>query len=216
MADSKPNVDIDTYLRLENNSFNQDVEADRILTLYESTKNPLELLELTSSVFTTLAIDLKEVKIAYRKKSLLLHPDKCKHPRAQEAFDILKTAENALTDDAKRAVIEGFLRDARDLVYKSRSIKSTDEQAHSLEVAVAVKLQYRKIIKELETRDQIRNKNEIERKIQQEQTKIEERKRKIEHDKLWEETREERVGNWRKFMKQGPKKRKSKKSEDGM
>lgn len=27
---------------------------------------------------------------AYRKKSLLIHPDKLKHPRGIEAFDLLK------------------------------------------------------------------------------------------------------------------------------
>lgn len=39
----------------------------------------------------------QEIKKIYRKKSLLVHPDKCKHPKAQEAFDVLKKAQEVRT-----------------------------------------------------------------------------------------------------------------------
>jgi len=62
--------------------------------------NPLEVLEIPPSRY--LQLTPKDVKIIYRKKSLLLHPDKCKHPRAQEAFDVLKKAETSLTDEKQK------------------------------------------------------------------------------------------------------------------
>jgi DnaJ-class molecular chaperone len=36
---------------------------------------------------------MQDIKKIYRKKSLLVHPDKCKHEKAQEAFDVLKKAQ---------------------------------------------------------------------------------------------------------------------------
>ena len=38
----------------------------------------------------------------YRKKSLMIHPDRFKHPRGPEAFDLLKKAETELLDKEKR------------------------------------------------------------------------------------------------------------------
>ena len=38
----------------------------------------------------------------YRKKSLMIHPDRFKHPRGPEAFDLLKKAEIELLDKEKR------------------------------------------------------------------------------------------------------------------
>ena len=34
----------------------------------------------------------EELNAAYRRISLSVHPDKCKHPRAEEAFEICKKA----------------------------------------------------------------------------------------------------------------------------
>lgn len=38
----------------------------------------------------------------YRKKSLMIHPDRFKHARGPEAFDLLKKAETELLDVEKR------------------------------------------------------------------------------------------------------------------
>ncbi len=40
-----------------------------------------------------------EIKKAYRKKSLKVHPDKNKHPSAQEAFKKLSQAYTCLSND---------------------------------------------------------------------------------------------------------------------
>ena len=43
-----------------------------------------------------------EIKTAYKKKSLKVHPDKNKCPEAQEAFKRLSQAYVSLSDDDKR------------------------------------------------------------------------------------------------------------------
>ncbi|CAI5982435.1 unnamed protein product [Closterium sp. NIES-65] len=47
-----------------------------------------------------------EIKKRYWKASLLVHPDKCSHPRAQEAFLRLNDAVNRLKDPSKRSVVD--------------------------------------------------------------------------------------------------------------
>ncbi|CAI5480368.1 unnamed protein product, partial [Closterium sp. Yama58-4] len=47
-----------------------------------------------------------EIKKRYWKASLLVHPDKCSHPRAQEAFLRLNDAVNRLKDPTKRSVVD--------------------------------------------------------------------------------------------------------------
>eukprot|EP00897_Mesotaenium_endlicherianum_P002046 jgi/Mesen1/186/ME1136481C07560 len=56
----------------------RDNEVARILSCFKL--NPFEHLNLAFDS------DIDEVKRQYRKLSLLVHPDKCKHPQAKEAF----------------------------------------------------------------------------------------------------------------------------------
>lgn len=55
----------------EANSFRQELEIERILTAFKL--NPYEVLEVSQEA------DAKEIQKVYRKKSLLIHPDKVKH-----------------------------------------------------------------------------------------------------------------------------------------
>lgn len=50
----------------------------------------------------------KEIKKAYKKLALKLHPDKCKHPKAEEAFKIIAEAVAVLQDDEKRRDYDMF------------------------------------------------------------------------------------------------------------
>jgi curved DNA-binding protein CbpA len=47
-----------------------------------------------------------EVKKAYWRLSLLIHPDKCSHPRAAEAFAALAKARDELADGSARAALD--------------------------------------------------------------------------------------------------------------
>lgn len=52
--------------------------------------------------------DQKILKNAYRKIALKIHPDKCQHARASEAFQKLNKAYDVLGDERKRAMYDQF------------------------------------------------------------------------------------------------------------
>ncbi|KAI9267991.1 hypothetical protein BDA99DRAFT_504567 [Phascolomyces articulosus] len=49
----------------------------------------------------------------YRKKSLMIHPDKVKHDRAQEAFAMLKKAESELNDETRVKFLMSVIEEAK-------------------------------------------------------------------------------------------------------
>ncbi|GMM54737.1 type I HSP40 co-chaperone [Maudiozyma humilis] len=55
-----------------------------------------------------------EIKKAYRKLAIRLHPDKNPHPRASEAFKVINRAFEVLGDSQKRAVFDQTGRDPDD------------------------------------------------------------------------------------------------------
>ena len=62
---------MDKFLARERNAFWSEMEIDRILDAFKL--NPYEIMEVP------LEADNKEITKLYRKKSLLIHPDKVKH-----------------------------------------------------------------------------------------------------------------------------------------
>ncbi|KAK9908498.1 hypothetical protein WJX75_008702 [Coccomyxa subellipsoidea] len=54
-----------------------------------------------------------EVKKRYWRLSLLIHPDKCDHPRANDAFNAVNKAAKDLQDTGKRSAIDADREDAR-------------------------------------------------------------------------------------------------------
>ncbi|KAJ3243467.1 hypothetical protein HDU78_000417 [Chytriomyces hyalinus] len=220
---------IDTYLRVEANAFTQDQEAERILSLADKTANPLEVLDLDSRPWLLGKLDEKDIRANYRKKSLLLHPDKCKHPRAQDAFEMLKKAESELMEEGKRTWLLGLVGEARIQVFKRKNLikptssstadavlpdPSKSPQEFNILLA-SVKVETRRLMTDQGKRDGLRLKNEVERKNEEEARLLNERKRKMDADKEWEKGREERVGDWRKFLKKGDATKKKKRKSDG-
>eukprot|EP00892_Ulva_mutabilis_P004988 jgi/Ulvmu1/2861/UM146_0003.1 len=59
----------------------------------------------------------EEIKKAYRKRALLLHPDKNSAPDAQDKFQQLQKVYNVLSDPDKRKIYDqtGSVGDAEDL-----------------------------------------------------------------------------------------------------
>lgn len=78
----------------EVSSLEREDQVNRILNSFKL--DPFHILDLFVGASAT------EVKKQYRKLSLLVHPDKCKHEKAQEAFDILARAQKDLLDEEKR------------------------------------------------------------------------------------------------------------------
>ena len=61
----------------------------------------------------------EDIKQTYRRKSLLIHPDKTKNPNAVDAFDRLAVAHQTLLDEKKRKVccFNGVISDSQALTY---------------------------------------------------------------------------------------------------
>ncbi|THU44586.1 hypothetical protein C4D60_Mb02t08930 [Musa balbisiana] len=195
----------------------RDNEVARILSCFKL--NPFEHLNLSfdSSV--------DDVKKQYRKLSLLVHPDKCKHPQAKEAFAALAKAQQLLLDLQEREYILSQVNAAKEELRLKRKKELKKDNASKLKAMVdegkfeqqheqseefkqQLKIRVREILTEQEWRRrkmQMRISEEEGRLKKEEEETKEMWKRKREHEEQWEETRDQRVSSWRDFMKTGKK-----------
>ncbi|KAI8082495.1 uncharacterized protein B0P05DRAFT_508268 [Gilbertella persicaria] len=208
--------DLDKYF----SQTEKQIEIDRVLSCFKL--DPFSILELPYS-----KPDPKAIKIAYRKKSLMIHPDKVKHERAQDAFALLKKAESELTDETRLGFLMTVIEEARVEVLRDNGFKVktqaaaegddiksiTDEKEYPYlqtpEGQAKVKEKVKEILFEMELRRRKQLKKEMEAQGE-EKRKVEEmakeRKRKAEESKQWEASRDNRVNSWRDFQKKGGKK----------
>ncbi|PWN96717.1 DnaJ-domain-containing protein, partial [Tilletiopsis washingtonensis] len=195
-------------IALERTSFFQELELDRILAAFRL--NPYDILECP------LEADAKTVTKIYRKKSLLIHPDKVKDPRAVQAFDLLKKASSVLLDSEQRDTLDEVVISARVMVLQDMKlpadVAAEDERLQDLVPSFEERV--RKRTKELMVDDELRRRRSIKMQHEsegEEQRRKEaaalERKRKAEEKETWENGREERVAGWRTFAKSGAKKK---------
>jgi len=70
--------------------------AEELIERLKTTTDYYEILEVSRTATE------KEVKVSYRRKALLLHPDRCSLPDAKDAFQKLSNAHMCLTDPDKR------------------------------------------------------------------------------------------------------------------
>jgi len=56
----------------------------------------------------------RDIKKSFHKLSLLVHPDKCEHPRSKEAFDAVASAKDMLVDPASRQQVDSGIKAKRD------------------------------------------------------------------------------------------------------
>ncbi|KAI9230302.1 MAG: hypothetical protein DHS80DRAFT_28917 [Piptocephalis tieghemiana] len=188
----------------ESRTVERDQEVDRILQAFPG--DPWSILGLKSY-----EVDPKEIKLKFRKLSLLIHPDKTQHPRAQDAFDLVKKAQVELGNEERMVFLEDVVKEARYGIEKGRGVRPgerekwwgpegpgrTDETViQEMRVQVEQILtnenrrKERQAAKDAELEAQMRKRAEAEAVA---------KKRKAEEQKAWEEDRERRVGGWRQF-----------------
>ncbi|CAK9184668.1 unnamed protein product [Ilex paraguariensis] len=154
----------------------------------------------------------EEVKKQYRKLSLLVHPDKCKHPQAKEAFGALAKAQQLLLDSQEREYLISQVNSAKeelrakrkrqlkkDTASKIKSLvdegKYEQEYERSEEFQQQLKMKVRELLTEQEWRRRkmrMRISEEEGRLKKDEEETKEMWKRKREHEEQWEGTREQR------------------------
>ncbi|GAA5809870.1 hypothetical protein MFLAVUS_003285 [Mucor flavus] len=108
--------DLDKYF----SATEKHVEIERVLGCFKL--DPFGILELPYN-----KPDPKAIKTAYRKKSLMIHPDKVKHDHAQDAFAILKKAESELNDEARLKFLLTVIEEARVEVLRENGHKVKTE-----------------------------------------------------------------------------------------
>ncbi|UNI21569.1 DnaJ sub C member 8 [Purpureocillium takamizusanense] len=198
MAAEDANDDRDALdaLELEAKEFDKDAEIDRILKAFRL--DAYAVLDLHPGVPES------DIKITYRKKSLLIHPDKTKNPRAPDAFDRLKKAQTELMDEKKRAILDEAIADARMLLIRENkwTVDSPELKTDDFDKKWRTKSMEVLIDNEQRRRRQLKAQMQEEgREQRKEEAELEERKRKRKHEQDWEATRDQRINSWRSFQK---------------
>lgn len=139
-------------LTKEDNKFTQDYQLDRLLN--QTFVNPYDILEIGAE-----ASD-EEIKKKFRMLSILVHPDKCRHEKAADAFHLLEQAYKTLMDPEKRRIYQRVMREAKERVEyerKKENAKRKDmgrdplpEETFNIEVQNMCK----KLFEEIEDRKQ--------------------------------------------------------------
>ncbi|KAI9770623.1 MAG: hypothetical protein M1840_003215 [Geoglossum simile] len=205
MAEDEEGLEALAELEREASEFNKDAEIDRILKAFR--------LDAYAVLGLQPGVPESDIKNTYRKKSLLIHPDKTKNPRAPDAFDRLKKAQTELMDEKLRTQLDEAIADARMLLIRER--KWTVDHPDLITEAFArdwrEKTKFVLIENEHRRRKQVKGQMAEEgRQKKKEDEELEQRKRKRDYEQEWEQTRENRINSWRDFSKKGGEKKKKK------
>jgi DnaJ homolog subfamily C member 8 len=145
-----------------------------------------------------------DIKVTYRKKSLLIHPDKTKNPLAPDAFDRLKKAQTELMDEKHRERLDEAIADARMLLIRENKWTVDSPELKTDDFAK----KWREKSKEVLIDNEHRRRRQLKAQMQEEgreqkkaDEELEDRKRKRQHEQDWEATRDTRINSWRDFQK---------------
>uniref|UniRef100_A0A7S3PQU4 J domain-containing protein n=1 Tax=Aplanochytrium stocchinoi TaxID=215587 RepID=A0A7S3PQU4_9STRA len=159
----------------------------------------------------------EDIKRRYKKLSQLVHPDKNKDSRADEAFDQVKRAHRKLMDEIQREVAVKTIQQCRERVERTRkrlikkgiSEEEILKKDGSLEEAID-----KEIKKEFATQEYNHGKSDdMKRKYANREREKEKQEaeywRKIkEREDLYRETRDDRVKDWQTFEQNAKKQKK--------
>ncbi|KAL1862587.1 hypothetical protein VTK73DRAFT_6750 [Phialemonium thermophilum] len=197
-------------LEAEAKEWEKDAEINRILQAFR--------LDAYAVLGLKPGVPESDIKNTYRKKSLLIHPDKTRNPLAPEAFDRLKKAQTELMDEKHRQVLDEAIADARMLLIRENkwTVDSPELRTEEFEKKWAEKTKFVLIENEQRRRRQLKAQMQEEgRQQRKEEEELEARKRKRQHEQEWEATRDQRINSWRQFQKaktgEGDEKKKKKK-----
>ncbi|KAH7474885.1 DnaJ-like protein subfamily C member 8 [Phytophthora ramorum] len=152
----------------------------------------------------------EDMKQHYRKISTMVHPDKCRNPKAREAFEEVNKAYNLITQEDRRKVCIRTIENATQQVEKERhqKIKKGIRESELGDLSDAVEKAVMRAFAEIENRRQNIEKREAaqrRREAQHEEREHEKVVNMFKRERSWAETdrRDQRVGNWRSFQKGG-------------
>jgi len=218
-------------------SFMKEVkEIEKKDSIYTSEKQIARLLRPGSSYanlnpFEVLLIDPEtpadQIRKQYKKLSILLHPDKNPNDRdrAQNAFDIVTKAYKSLDDEGMKARALEIVEEAKFKVNQSldeKRKKLRKERGRDAKIEEdllpdkykeVVRVMTLKLFADYERKRRQAGERDVEERKRKREEELEEEERKRvekEWQKNYEESREERVSNWKSFQqatKSGQKKK---------
>lgn len=200
--------DIEKTLAREESELVKDSEIQRILSCFKL--DSYTILELYPGSTA------EAVKKQYRKKSLLIHPDKTSNPRASDAFDLLKKAQSDLSEKEPKAKLDEKYTEAKRILIREKKWDPQDERVGSGEFLREWRHKLQDVLLEEEFMKRLERKRRLEEEGKQRQLDEEERelkKRRNEAKRNWEDKRDERVAKWRKYTTTVEKKKNKKKQK---
>ena len=189
-------TDIESTLRKEEKELIKDKEIKRIIRCFR--------LDYYTVLDIQPGITKEEIAKIYKKKSLLIHPDKTKNPRAVDAFDLLRKAATALADDKKRAELDGIWADARSELIQEKGWTVDDDRLVGLEFLREWRTKVKDILIDTEFVKRLALKREQAKQARErrEEDELKEAKKRVKkQEATWESHRDDRVQNWRKFSR---------------
>ncbi|ODV86035.1 hypothetical protein CANARDRAFT_28084 [[Candida] arabinofermentans NRRL YB-2248] len=194
--------ELDSTLKGQELELIKDKEIERILSTFK--------LDYYSILDVQPGISVKDITKLYRKKSLLIHPDKSTNPKASDAFDLLKKASKILTssddenDLKEKSKLDEIWSDSRRLLIKENNWSNDDERLKSSNFLKIWRLKVKELLVEEEflKRLELKKSQELESKkrLNEELELNQHQQEKLARDK-WETNRDERVNHWRDFNK---------------
>lgn len=153
------------------------------------------------------------IKKHFRKLSILIHPDKCPHAKANDAFNLLTIAYNELLKPEQRARYTDVIEEAREIIIRARKMVNKKRKLNGQEplplddeaICSDTIAKCESIIKEREDRLQYAEKTRQENAIREERLKMEAEVEEYQKElgrKRWIEQRDDRVDSWRGYREE--------------
>lgn len=199
-------MSLEDVLKAQELDLAREAEVARVLNCAEG--DYFAILQI-NPLFDSATLDAR-IKKAYRKKSLLIHPDKVKHEEAPKAFDLLKKAEAVLSDEEstqKHNLMEVYQTIANNLDIDVIEDFNSRENGLIRE-KVAQTLEHHKKDREVERLYQQR---EDAQKNEEVKNAANDRELRKKWETRWENDRDSRVELWRKYKVDKKKKKKPRK-----
>jgi len=116
-------------------------------------------------------------------------------------------------DEKHRERLDEAIADARMLLMREKKITVDDDEVKTEKFKLEWRDKTRYVLLDNEQRRRRQVKAQMQeegREQKKEEEELEARKRKRDHEKDWEDTRDKRIGSWRDFQKGNEKKKKKK------
>ncbi|CAI2377685.1 unnamed protein product [Moneuplotes crassus] len=178
----------------------QEYHLQRLLN--ENYVNPYDVLEIA------LEANEVEIKKRFRDLSRKLHPDKCKHERAADAFSEVEKAYKILMDPDKKRLYQRIMREARERVEIERDRENKKRRKEGKAPLpddtfnIDVQAMCQKLFDQIEDNQRYFERVET---IKRRRMHKDMEKRKIarevekEVEREWEDGRDKRAKDWRNF-----------------